>query len=109
MCRTGLVNGTFSVSDCNIDPGDDAVLTEIPDIGADNQLKQRSNSNTTGLWSNGPLNDMNITVFDADQVGMQACWYGNAYGDADYVHTDRPSTGSTAASIENGKHISLRD
>lgn len=73
------------------------------DIGNDNKLKQRSNSNTSGLWSDGPLNDMNLTVLDADQVGMQACWYGNAYGDTDYVHTDRPSTGSTAASVEYGK------
>jgi hypothetical protein len=78
---------------------DDTIL----DIGDDNQLKQRSNSNTTSFWSDGPLNDMNLTVLDADQVGVQACWYGNAYGDTDYVHTDRPSTGSTAASVEYGE------
>jgi hypothetical protein len=76
---------------------------EFLDIGDDNKLKQRSNSNTTSFWSDGPLNDMNLTVLDADQVGVQACWYGNAYGDTDYVHTDRPSTGSTAASIEYGE------
>lgn len=74
-------------------------------IGEDNQLKQRSNSNTSSLWSDGPLNAMNLTVLDADQVGMQACWYGNAYGDTDYIHTDRPSTGSTAASSEIGMHL----
>jgi hypothetical protein len=76
---------------------------DFADIGDDNQLKQRSNSNTTSFWSDGPLNDMNLTVLDADQVGVQACWYGNAYGDTDYVHTDRPSTGSTAASVEYGE------
>ena len=79
------------------------MLTAAVDIGDDNKLKQRSNSNTSSLWSDGPLNDMNLTVLDADQVGMQACWYGNAYGDTDYVHTDRPSTGSTAASSEVGE------
>lgn len=47
---------------------------------------------------------MNLTVLDADQVGMQACWYGSAYGDSDYIHTDRPSTGSTAASDEYGEY-----
>ena len=78
-------------------------LTDDPDIGNDNKLKQRSNSNTTSFWSDGPLTDMDLTVLDADQVGMQACWYGNAYGDTDYVHTDRPSTGSTAASAEYGR------
>jgi hypothetical protein len=76
---------------------------DFADIGDDNQLKQRSNSNTTSFWSDGPLNDMNLTVLDADQVGVQACWYGDAYGDTDYVHTDRPSTGSTAASSEYGE------
>jgi hypothetical protein len=50
---------------------------------------------------------MNLTVLDADQVGVQACWYGNAYGDTDYVHTDRPSTGSTVASVEYGESSDL--
>lgn len=48
---------------------------------------------------------MNATVLDADQLGMQACWYGNDYGDIDYTHTSVPSTGSTAANHEVGMHM----
>jgi hypothetical protein len=29
------------------------------------------------------LNDLNITAYDAPNVGLQACWYGNYYGDTD--------------------------
>ena len=100
----GLVSGMYSVSLTDRRKlNAEYMLTAIADIGDDNQLKQRSNSNTSSLWSDGPLNAMNLTVLDADQVGMQACWYGNAYGDTDYIHSDRPSTGSTAASSEIGE------
>lgn len=43
-------------------------------ISQNNTLKQRTNSNTTNIWVDGPINDMNLQVFDADMVGMQACW-----------------------------------
>ena len=35
---------------------------------------------------------MNLKAYDADQVGMQACWYGNDYGDSDYKHTPLPKS-----------------
>lgn len=38
----------------------------------------------------------NIKVYDADQVGMQACWYGSDYGDSDYSHTPLPSNGDNS-------------
>lgn len=46
-------------------------------------MRQKQNSNTTNIWQDGPLNDLNLTAYDAPNVGLQACWYGNYYGDTD--------------------------
>ncbi|KAF2718068.1 hypothetical protein K431DRAFT_142310 [Polychaeton citri CBS 116435] len=62
-------------------------------IDRNNTLRQRSNSNTTNVWVDGPIGDLNLKVLDADQLGMQACWYGSDYGDTDYVHTPLPDAG----------------
>lgn len=52
----------------------------------------------------------NHTVMDADQVGMQACWYGNDYGDADYKHSPLPNQGNsttntTGSGTDVGMHL----
>jgi hypothetical protein len=39
---------------------------------------------------------------DADQVGMQACWYGNDYGDADYKHSPLPNQGNSTTNNTTG-------
>jgi hypothetical protein len=46
-------------------------------------VRQKLNDNTTNIWQDGPLNDLNLTVYNAPNVGLQACWYGNYYGDSD--------------------------
>ena len=75
-------------------------------IDQNNQIKQRSNSNTTNVWVDGPINKRNLTALDADMVGLQACWYGNDYGDVDYTHTPLPTSGGDAAFSEDvGMHI----
>jgi hypothetical protein len=78
-------------------------------IGRDNQLKQRSYDNTSNFWTDGPINQANLTVYDADQVGMQACWYGNDYGDVDYQHTPLPGQSgdgnSSGIGTEYGMHM----
>ncbi|KAK6388254.1 hypothetical protein LTR65_008096 [Meristemomyces frigidus] len=77
-------------------------------IDTNNQLKQKTNSNKANLWSDGPINDANLFANDADQVGMQACWYGSDYGDTDYDHTPLPSgSGDSDASHANevGMHM----
>lgn len=51
-----------------------------------NRIRQRSNSNTTNTWTDGLINQLDLLALDADQVGMQACWYGKDYGDSDYAH-----------------------
>lgn len=49
-------------------------------VSKDNILKQRTQSNAsdfqTNIWGDGPLTALNLSVHDADAVGMQACyWY----------------------------------
>ncbi|KAF2765136.1 hypothetical protein EJ03DRAFT_280674 [Teratosphaeria nubilosa] len=41
-----------------------------------NRVRQRSNSNMTNFWTDGPVNFANIMAYFANQAGMQACWYG---------------------------------
>lgn len=49
---------------------------------------------------------MNLTANDADTVGMQACWYGNDYGDSDYAHTPLPDDNPAARfSNDVGLHL----
>ena len=62
------------------------------------------------MWEDGPINDLNLKVFDADMVGMQACWYGSDYGDNEYAHSPLPNapTGNNGnASLKNqvGMHM----
>lgn len=48
-----------------------------------NHVRQKTNTNSTNIWQDGPLSELNLTVYDAPNVGLQACWYGNYYGDSD--------------------------
>jgi hypothetical protein len=76
-------------------------------IGKDGTIKQRSNSNTTNVWSNGPVNDLKLKALDADSVGLQACWYGNFYGDSDAstFPTANGQTNQEAFDISKGMHL----
>lgn len=52
-------------------------LTILPDIEASNTLRQRTSRNVPGdYWRDGPLEQANLTAYDADRVAMQACWTG---------------------------------
>ena len=46
---------------------------------------------------------------NANEVGMQACWYGSDYGDSDYTHSPLPShntsNGNPAFSNQVGMHM----
>lgn len=75
-------------------------------IDQNDTIKQRSNSNTTNVWADGPINKLNLKAYDAEMVGMQACYYGNEYGDSDYIHTPLPNEDPSAnRSTEIGMHI----
>ncbi|KAK4946672.1 hypothetical protein LTR66_014256, partial [Elasticomyces elasticus] len=65
-------------------------------IDQNNIVRQKSNSNVTNIWVNGTVDKLGLKAFDANTVGMQACWYGSDYGDSDYLHT--PLSGQTSNS-----------
>ena len=43
-------------------------------------MKQKSWTNETNKWDDGLISGMNLAVYKAPSVGMQACWKGNFYG-----------------------------
>ncbi|KAF2015806.1 hypothetical protein BU24DRAFT_492003 [Aaosphaeria arxii CBS 175.79] len=47
------------------------------------RVRQKTNTNNTNIWQDGPLNELNLTAYSAPNVGLQACWYGSYYGDSD--------------------------
>ncbi|KAI9782881.1 MAG: hypothetical protein M1816_001662 [Peltula sp. TS41687] len=77
-------------------------------IDEDNYIRQKSGNNKTSLWTNGTLNSLNLKAApDAGSVGLQACWYGSFYGDADYGHSPAAADGSGATTYpsEVGMHL----
>jgi len=76
-------------------------------VGDDMKVKQRISSNKTlgaeNSWFDGPLNAHNLVPHDADTIGMQACYWGNFYGDSDYTYTD--GFNQTKVQSETGMHL----
>ncbi|KAF1950437.1 hypothetical protein CC80DRAFT_426916 [Byssothecium circinans] len=56
-------------------------------ISKDGYVKERMYSNTTSIWQDGPLSDLNLKTYNKPNVGLQACWYGNYYGDNEISKT----------------------
>ena len=54
-------------------------------------LKQRFIDNQTYTWYGGPLNSANIRAFDAERVGLQACFYQGPIAGVEFNGTDRTS------------------
>jgi hypothetical protein len=58
-------------------------------IDQDSYVRQRISSNgsafQTNIWQDGPLNSLNLKANDADMIGLQACYWGNFYGDTDFT------------------------
>lgn len=80
----------------------------LPDVDQENYIRQRSNGNESNVWSNGTIDSLKLQVLEADQIGMQACWYGSDYGDSDYIHTPLPGgqSGSDAGlAAKTGMHM----
>jgi len=61
-------------------------------INKDNYVTERINSNTSvyqeNIWQDGPLNQLDLKASDQDMVGLQACFWGDFYGDSDYSFGD---------------------
>ena len=72
-------------------------------------VRQKTFTNVTNLWEDGPVNNLNITASSAPMVGLQACWFGNLYGDSEYTRSpqfDNPNISTTAGSDSTvGMHL----
>ena len=49
------------------------------DVSKTNKLRQLTNSNVTYEWMPGSLNDLDISVLNAEQVGLLACGTRNRF------------------------------
>jgi hypothetical protein len=83
-------------------------------IDQDSYVRQRISSNgsafQTNIWKDGPLNTLNLQANDADMIGLQACYWGNFYGDSDYTFADGFNvTHSNLTTNPTGMHLWYAD
>jgi hypothetical protein len=82
-------------------------------ISTDNLVRQKIFTNVTNLWQDGPINNLNVQANDKPMVGLQACWFGNLYGDSEYTHSPQfndPNVSTTAGSDSTvGIHLFVGD
>ena len=61
-------------------------------INHENIVTERISNNASkyqdNIWSDGPLTQLGLKALDADTVGLQACYWGDFYGDSDYNFGD---------------------
>ncbi len=67
---------------------DEQSIWHIFYVDVDNTIRERINSNTTNVWREGPLSKRNLRANSVDRIGMQACWFGNFYGDSSFQKSD---------------------
>jgi hypothetical protein len=67
----------------------------------------------TNLWEDGPINNLSVRANKKPMVGLQACWFGNLYGDSEYTHSPQfndPNVSTTAGSDSTvGMHLFVGD
>lgn len=83
-------------------------------IDQDAYVRQRVSSNgsqfQTNIWQDGPLNTLNLKANDADLIGLQACYWGNFYGDTDYTFADGfNATNPNTTLAPTGMHLWYAD
>ena len=83
-------------------------------IDKESYVRQRISSNEsafeTNIWSDGQLNDLNLKANEADMIGLQACYWGNFYGDTDSTYADgfNASRANSSAAPQTGMHLYVR-
>jgi hypothetical protein len=82
-------------------------------ISTDNMVRQKTFTNVTNLWQDGPINNLNVHANKKPMVGLQACWFGNLYGDSEYSHSPQfndPNVSTTAGADSTvGMHLFVGD
>ena len=76
-------------------------------------VRQKTFTNVTNLWEDGPINNLSVQANKTPMVGLQACWFGNLYGDSEYTHSPQfndPNVSTTAGSDSTvGMHLFVGD
>lgn len=82
-------------------------------IDVEDMVRQKTFTNVTNLWEDGPINNLNVQANGKPMVGLQACWFGNLYGDSEYTHSPQfndPNVSTTAGSDSKvGMHLFVGD
>ncbi|QDS76051.1 hypothetical protein FKW77_005520 [Venturia effusa] len=76
-------------------------------IDTKNMIREKIYDNSTNNWRDGPIGAMGLVAMNDTNVGLQACWYGSFYGNADYIHAPIPGTGANTTSQDQliGMHL----
>lgn len=51
-------------------------------IDTKNMIREKIYDNSTNNWRDGPIGAMGLVAMNDTNVGLQACWYGSFYGNA---------------------------
>jgi hypothetical protein len=81
-------------------------------ISKADMVRQKTFTNVTNVWEDGPINKLNVKANNNPMVGLQACWFGNLYGDSEYIHSPQfgPNVSTTAGSDSTvGMHLFIGD
>ncbi|KAE9991194.1 hypothetical protein EG327_000315 [Venturia inaequalis] len=78
-------------------------------VGKDGFVKQRTWSNTSVLWTDGPVTAQELKVYDADRVGLQACHYGSFDGDTEVDNLPWSESAGSYALQQTGMHLWYAD
>lgn len=83
-------------------------------IDESSQVRQRISTNGSAfqenVWRDGPLNDLNLQASSSAMVGLQACYWGNFYGDSDYTFSDGfNATNPNTTIAPTGMHLWYAD
>ena len=65
------------------------------------------NSNTTNVWTPGPINALQLQAMDDRNVGLEACWYGSFYSDASYDHSPVPGQTNTSTGNSSDQTVGI--
>lgn len=76
-------------------------------------VRQKIFTNVTNVWEDGPINNLSVQANKKPMVGLQACWFGNLYGDSEYTHSPQfndPNVSTTVGSDSTvGMHLFVGD
>lgn len=64
-------------------------------IDTKNTIREKIYDNSTNVWRDGPISDLGLIAMNETNVGLQACWYGSFYGNANCTSPSNASVYQT--------------